>query len=172
MLDCELSGEHGVKLDDMSRISLPRQLRDIVEKSQMVLLRGEQPCLWLYTVEQWKFKKEKAIINNPSLLVRRRFNAKQAVEMDKQGRILIPSTLREYAKLSKDCIVVGQDDYIEIWAKDRYDEYIEATGEDFKVAWEELSAPQLNERDLGNGGDRSFSGTAGTDIAVSGTEGQ
>jgi MraZ protein len=135
----------------------------------MVLLRGEQPCLWLYTVEQWKLQKEEAIRANPSLFVRRRFNAKQDVEMDKQGRILVPPTLREYARLSKDCIVVGQDHYIEIWAKDRYDEYIEATGEDFKAAWEELSAPQRG-RDFANGS-IAHPGSAGADAGAAGPEG-
>jgi len=142
VVNVELSGEYGVKLDDMGRISLPRQLRDALENAELVLLRGEQPCLWLYTLGEWRAQKDKAIKANPSLHVRRRFNAKQDVELDKQGRVLVPPTLREYARLSKECIVVGQDNYVELWAKDRYDEYIDATGEDFRAAWEELNAPE------------------------------
>ena len=169
MLSGELSGEYGVKLDDMGRISLPRQLRDIVEKSEMVLLRGEQPCLWLYTKEQWKTQKEKALRKTPTIHVRRRWNAQQSVEMDKQGRILIPPTLREYAKLCKDCIVAGQDYYIEVWAKDRYDEYIQATSEEFTAACEGL---ELEEEELGDGGNSAYSGAAGADLGVSGTDGE
>jgi len=168
MLSGELSGEYGVKLDDMGRVGLPRQLRDIVEKSEMVLLRGEQPCLWLYTKEQWKTQKEKALRKTPSIHVRRRWNAQQSVEIDKQGRILIPATLRKYAQLFKDCIVVGQDYYIEVWASDRYDEYIQATSEGFMAACEGL---ELEEGDFGDGGDSAHSGAAGADLGVPSPEG-
>jgi MraZ protein len=173
MADSELSGEYGVKLDDMGRISLPRQLRDAVEKSALVLLRGglpRLPCLWLYADEQWRQRKEIAV-KTASLSVLERLNAKVDVEMDRQGRILVPPTLRKYAKLSKECIVVGQDDRIVIWAEDRYDEYLEATGEGFTADWKELSVLQLKGKDLGDGGDCAHSGTAGADAGISGSEG-
>ena len=171
MTTVELSGESPAKLDDMGRISLPRQLREAVEKSELVLLRGEEPCLWLYAREEWKLQKEEALKKNPSLLVRRRWNAQQPVELDRQGRILIPPTLREYARLSKDCIVAGQDYYIEIWAKERYNEYFAATGDDFKAVVEEQGAPLQRERGLGNGGNSAHPGVAGTDRGISGAEG-
>ena len=172
MAGIELSGESPAKLDDMGRISLPRQLREAVEKNELVLLRGEEPCLWLYTRDEWKLQKEEALRKTPSLLVRRRWNAQQPVELDKQGRILIPPTLREYARLSKDCIVVGQDYYIEVWAKERYNEYFEATGDDFKAVVEEQGAPLQREKSLGDGGNCAYLGAAGADAGVSGPEGR
>jgi MraZ protein len=172
ILNGELSGEYGVKLDDMGRINLPRQLRDAVEKSELVLLRGglpKLPCLWLYSDEEWRRRKELAV-KKASLSVLERLNAKVPVEMDKQGRILIPPTLRKYARLSKDCILVGQDDRIVVWAEDRFDEYLEATGDGFTADWRELSEQQLKGKDFADDG--AYSSAAGTDLGVSGSEGQ
>jgi len=164
----ELSGEYGVKLDDMGRIGLPRQLRDTLEKTEIVLLRGrrgKEPCLWLYTVGEWKSRKEKAIAR-ADLLVLQHLNTKAGIEFDKQGRVLIPQTLRKYARLSKDCMVVGQDDHVEIWAEDRYDEYIEATGEDLTAAWEKQSVLQLKEKGFADDGNGAYPGAAGADAGV------
>ncbi|MCL2600700.1 MAG: hypothetical protein FWD88_05925 [Treponema sp.] len=172
MLNGELSGETGVKLDDMGRIGLPRQLRDAVGTSELVLLRGEQPCLWLYTVEEWRRRKEAAIRKSPSILVRRRWNAQQSVELDKQGRILIPPSLRKHARLAKDCIVVGQDDYIEIWAEDSYVAYFEATADDFISSCGEQGELLAREGDLGDGGNSAYSGAAGAGPGVPGPEGR
>jgi len=175
-----LSGEFAVTLDDMGRISLPRRLRDIVEKSKIVLLKGADPCLWLYTADQWETR-EQAIIDanreNPFSSNGRRMRqhfigSMQPVDIDKQGRILVPPTLREYAGLSKECLVMGQYDYIEIWAEDRYKQYLEATEEDFRAGLEKLSIPRANGKDLGDGGNSTYPGAAGADAGVSGPEGE
>ena len=169
----ELSGEHGVKMDDMGRIGLPRSLREAVEASPLVLLRGglpRLPCLWLYTEGEWRRRKE-AAVKNASLSVLERLNAKVEVEIDRQGRILIPPTMRKYARFSKDCIVVGQDDRIVLWAEDRYDEYLEDTGEGFTADWNGLSVLQLKGKDLEDGGNGSHPGASGADAGVSGPEG-
>jgi len=174
MVDLELSGECGPKLDDMGRISLPRHWRDVVEKSELVLIRDGRPrlpCLRLYTIEEWRKEKQRAV-ENASLSVLERLNAKVPVEMDKQGRILIPPTLRKYAKLSKDCILVGQDDHIVVWAEDRYDEHLEADGENAVEEFKELKKLKLKGTDLGDGGNSTYPGAAGADAGVSGPEGE
>ncbi|MCL2190647.1 MAG: hypothetical protein FWB79_01510 [Treponema sp.] len=173
MVDGELSGECGPKLDDMSRISLPRHWRDVVEKSKLVLVRDGRPrlpCLRLYTIEEWGKEKDRAV-RNSRLSALERLNAKVPVEMDKQGRILIPPTLRKYAKLSKDCILVGQDDHIVVWAEDRYDEYLEADGENVVEEFKELKMLKLKETDLGDDGNSAHSGDAGAGSGVSRSEG-
>jgi len=169
----ELCGEYGAKIDEMSRLVLARPLRDAVDGSPLLLLRGglpRLPCLWLYTEENWKRRKE-AAVRNASLSVLERLNAKMEVEIDKQGRILIPPSMKRYAKLTKDCIVVGQDDRIVIWDEARYDEYLEDTGEGFTDEWNGLSVLQLKEKGFGDGRDNSYSGASGADSGVAGPEG-
>jgi len=173
MANGELSGEYGVKLDDMGRIGLPRQLREAVEDSELVLVRGglpRLPCLWLLTAEKWAEKKREAA-ESASLSYLDRLNGKLPAGIDKQGRIVIQPTLRKYAKLSKDCILVGQDDRIVVWAEDRYDEHLEADGENFVAEEKELRMLKLRGKGLGNGGDCAHSGAAGADAGASGPEG-
>ncbi|MCL2137918.1 MAG: division/cell wall cluster transcriptional repressor MraZ [Treponema sp.] len=121
-----LSGEFDVTLDEAGRISLPRRLREIMEKDKVVLTKGADICLWLFIAEDWKeeVKKIVASTNRYSASdrdIRRRYiGPAHELEIDKQGRILIASPLREFAGLVKDCYVVGQYDYLEIWDNDKY----------------------------------------------------
>ncbi|MCL2608364.1 MAG: cell division/cell wall cluster transcriptional repressor MraZ [Treponema sp.] len=173
MAGAELTGEYAGKIDDIGRLSIPRQLREVVEGSELILLRGDESCLWLFPKEQWRLQKDQALSKNQSLLVRRRWNAQQTVELDKQGRIPIPLSLREYGKFSetRDCIIVGQDYFVEIWAKDRYDGYFQATGDDFKaVVEEQVFSP--SGKDLGDGAGGPCSGSVGPGLGVSGAEGR
>ncbi|MDR2543389.1 MAG: division/cell wall cluster transcriptional repressor MraZ [Treponema sp.] len=146
----KLSGEFIVILDEKNRITLPAQIRKELDTSSMILTKGEDNCLWLYTSAKWE-----ELVSNPlkeytdpfskidRRLMRKFVGPSQTVEIDKAGRILIPDSLFEYAKLTKDCIVLGQLEYIEVWEKKRYYEYCnednEGNANDFDAASEELS---------------------------------
>ena len=81
-----------------------------------------------------------SLFNEKNRMVLRRFIAPaQEVEFDKNGRLSIPQSLREYAGLSKDCTVLGVDKYIEIWDAVSYKEYLSASEESFRDAAEGLS---------------------------------
>ena len=172
-----LTGEFNVTLDDMGRISLPRRFRDILEKEKVVLTKGEDNCIWLYTASHWK-ELEKEIFGTTTqfskqdLAMRRRFGPTHELDIDKQGRVLVAQSLRDYAGLVKECVVLGQYNYVEIWAENRYKAYLEASEEQFRAASEELSGRIKKERELGNYGNSSHSGTVGTNDAVSGAERQ
>ena len=170
------SGDFSVTLDDMGRISLPRRLREMLNTNNVILTKHVDGCLWLFTIDGWK-KFEKDIFGNTSqfsaqdLALRRRFSPTE-LDIDKQGRILVAQTLRDHAKLSKDCIILGQHDYFEIWAEDRYKAYLEATEELFRAASEKLDAKIKREKELSGNGDSSHAGSIGTDYAVSVPEGE
>jgi len=175
-----LRGRHPATLDDMGRISLPRRLRDVLGQSEIILLNatdGLESCLWLYTVEQWDIQERDVLEKTDRfssvdrVMLRRLVGSIEEVSIDRQGRISIPQLLREDAGLSKDCIVMGQGDYIEIWAKDRYDEYKEATKGNYRDGLENLSARRSKGRDLGDGGNCAHSGAAGADAGMAGPEG-
>jgi MraZ protein len=167
------SGEFNVTLDDTGRIALPRKLRDFLEDG-VIITKGADSNLWLFAFEQWVlFEKEIYAATNQFLARDRRqrqhfIGAKQKLDIDRQGRILIPPTLREHAGLSKDCIILGQVDYIELWDDIRYKSYLAESEDDFKAGLEEIGTRMKRERDLGN--DSSRSGAAGTGSALPGAE--
>jgi len=169
-------GEFSVTLDDASRIALPRRIREALETDKMVITKGIDKCLWLYTTIEWK-KLENQIIDSTNLFddeertIRRSiYGPNQEIDIDKQGRILIPPTLRIFAGLNKDCIVLGQYNYIEIWSEGRYQAYLDASEEDFKAARRKLADRIKKERDLAY--DSSRSGAVGTGSALPGAEGR
>jgi len=172
-----LSGEFIVTLDDTGRIALPRCLRDELKKDQVVLTKGADDCLWLYPVAEWE-EQEKLIVNATSryskqgrIMLQHFIGPQKKLDMDKQGRILIPPTLRDHAGLTKDCIILGQYDYIEIWAEDRYRTHLQSSVDDFKAGLEELGA-KIEKRNGDDAGSSAHSGAVGRDNTVSRSEGQ
>ncbi|HOX32275.1 MAG TPA: division/cell wall cluster transcriptional repressor MraZ [Spirochaetales bacterium] len=144
-----LTGEFRNTLDEKGRISLPAKLRGELCGSEFVLTQGVDACLWLFAPEQWNALSKK-LIESTSLfaararLVQRRILAPaQEVEVDKLGRIAIPQSLREFAGLSKDCVILGITKYIEIWDAEAYKKYLEANESEFLAAAEELGGLTL-----------------------------
>ena len=174
-----LSGEYDATLDDTGRIALPRCLRDVLEKDKVVLTKGADPCLWLYPAQQWE-EQEEIIVNATNryssrgrIMLQHFIGPKKDLDMDKQGRILIPPTLRDHAGLTRDCIVLGQRDYVEIWAKDRYYAHLESSVNDFKEGLEELGDMiSRKKRKRDDGRNSPHSGIAGRDDTVSRSEGK
>jgi MraZ protein len=173
-----LSGEDKVTLDNTGRISLPRSLRDILEKDKVWLSKGSGDCLWLYTPGQWE-EMEETILDetNPfdpedGALRRHFIGSAHPLDIDKQGRIPIKPELREWAGLTKECKVLGQSDHIEIWAADRYKEYEVTNKEEVLTGSKKLGARIMKKRKLRNDGVRSYTGSAGRDNSVSGAEGR
>jgi len=168
-------GEFSITLEDTGRIALPRRIRDLLENDKVVITKGLDRCLWMYTTAEWE-KLESQIIRgtNPfndedRALIQRIIGPNHEIDVDRHGRVLIPPPLRIFAGLNKDCIVLGQYNYIEIWALDRYEAHLEASEEEFKAARRKLGDRIMRERDLGYDSPRS--GTAGTGSAIPGTQG-
>jgi len=140
-----LTGEFKVTLDEKGRISLPALLRRCLNESTLYLTEGFDKSLGLYTIEQYN-KRISDIMNNTNPysqkdrnLRRRLAGPFQEVEIDKAGRIPIAASLREFAELSKDCVVLGQIEYIEIWDEERYRTLKKESDEGVFAASEELS---------------------------------
>ena len=123
---------------------IPARMRTEVAGNVVILTRGVENCLWLFPPEEWKTFSEN-LIGSTSLfqekarLIQRRMIAPaQETEIDKAGRIVIPQTLREYADLKKDCLILGLKKYMEIWSETAYQEYLSENEAKFKEAAEEL----------------------------------
>ncbi|MFP3043524.1 division/cell wall cluster transcriptional repressor MraZ [Treponema primitia] len=148
-----LNGEYKITLDDKGRLSLPTKIRTALEDNNHMLTKGPDGCIWLYPMEEWnklmqKVRTSSSAFNSDFRALRRHLiGPAQDVEIDKAGRIAIPQTLREYAELIRDCIVLGQDDFVEIWNADRYRSYETESKEEYEIAYEKLGAALLREKD-------------------------
>ena len=115
--------EHG--LDAKGRVIIPAKLREDLGESFVVTL-GLDGCLFAYPMNEWEgfIEKLKELPGTKEArMLQRHFLANAApCELDKQGRILLPPVLREYANLTKDVVLVGVLSRVEIWDKDRWQE--------------------------------------------------
>lgn len=120
-------GEYNHTVDAKGRMIIPQKFREILGASFMVT-RGLDDCLFVYPLEEWeKFTQQlKALpISNPTARQFVRYFMAGAVEceLDKQGRILIPQTLRNYVGITKDVVVTGVGQRAEIWDSEKWNNY-------------------------------------------------
>ena len=125
-----LMGEYNHTIDTKGRLIVPAKFRENLG-DQFVVTKGLDNCLFVYPNDEWQKFEEKLqtlpLINKEARRFTRFFLAGAAtVDVDKQGRILLPQILREFAGLEKDVVLVGVGSRIEIWSKERWVESISA----------------------------------------------
>lgn len=140
-----LTGEYNNTIDDKGRVSFPSKLRLVVNQNVVIITKGLDTCLWLFTIEEWENFSSK-IMSNASMMKRKNLDIirhfiapAQQIEFDKSGRLSIPQSLRDYAKLSKDCTILGVAKYIELWDSSSYSEYLKNSEDSFREAAEEFN---------------------------------
>ena len=128
-------GEYQHTLDEKGRVIVPAKFREGLGES-FVMTRGLDKCLFVYPQSEWEILEQKL----KSLPMTRadarsfvRFFLSGATEcaLDKQGRIVIPTLLRDYATLDRDIVVLGVSNRVEIWSQERWQEYSDAAAESF-----------------------------------------
>lgn len=129
-----LMGEYNHTIDAKGRLIVPAKFREILG-DEFVVTKGLDNCLFVYPNDEWQKFEEKLqtlpLTNKNARQFTRFFLAGAAsVEVDKQGRILLPSVLREFAGLGKDVVLVGVASRIEIWSRDRWNESISTYDDD------------------------------------------
>ena len=115
-------GEYRHTVDPKGRLIVPSKFRELLG-AEFVVTRGLDGCLFVYPMESWEayveeLKKLPLTDRNARLFTRFIIAGATTCELDKQGRILIPTTLREFANLKKDVLLAGMLDHIEIWDED------------------------------------------------------
>ncbi len=141
-----LTGEYSTTLDEKGRISLPAKIKAALECGSLVVTRGFDKCLWLFTPQEWEkissSVMEKASPLNPRhrAVLRHLISPATEVEIDKSGRLSIAQTLREGAGLEKDCVLLGVDKYMELWDAKSYEAYLDENASTIDGAAEELGA--------------------------------
>lgn len=124
-----LLGEYDCKLDAKGRLMLPsglkKQLQDVVRDGFVINRDLFEKCLVLYPMGEWKRVSAQVgslnrFVKKNVLFIRRFNNGATMIDLDSNGRILLPAALSNYAEMDKDLKVVGTGDRIEIWSKSNY----------------------------------------------------
>ncbi|MEI8307345.1 MAG: division/cell wall cluster transcriptional repressor MraZ [Chloroflexales bacterium] len=117
-------GEFEHSIDDKGRVAIPARFREELGEG-MVLTRGFDQCLQAFPRQIWQLLAQKVSslsLGNPEARNLRRmlFSNAAEVEVDRQGRILVPQNLREYAGLVEQVVITGMDTYFELWSSEHW----------------------------------------------------
>jgi MraZ protein len=120
-------GEYQHSIDPKGRVIMPSKFREDLGE-RFIVTKGLDNCLFAYSSNEWssleaKLKSLPFTDKDVRAFVRFFFAGAAECELDKQGRILIPQNLREYASLEKDIYVIGVSTRVEIWDKNKWDSY-------------------------------------------------
>ncbi|MBI2099056.1 division/cell wall cluster transcriptional repressor MraZ [Candidatus Uhrbacteria bacterium] len=120
-------GEYNHSLDEKGRISVPARFRSALKEGGVVT-RGLDKCLFLYAKEEWERLSARIsalpmAAANSRAFARLMLAGAMNAEPDKQGRIMVPEYLREYAGIKKNVVVAGVGSRLELWDKGEWDSY-------------------------------------------------
>lgn len=137
-----MAGDSKYTMDDNGRFMIPTKFREqLGEKVQIARGIGE-PCLYLYSMEDWKKQKDRILEKGSSekaRLLRRAFiGTSEELTLDKQGRITVAKEFRTYAGLSKRLAIADVGDHIEVWDADKWEEVTAIDPMDLSAIWEEF----------------------------------
>lgn len=124
-------GEYQASIDEKGRISVPAKFRPSL-KNKIVVTRGLDNSLFLYRLDEWKKLAEKLASLPISTANTRAFSRLMLAgamdcEIDRQGRIILPGYLKEFAKIQKKVVIAGLYNRIEIWSEELWNVYKQQT---------------------------------------------
>ncbi len=140
-------GEFKHTIDGKGRLIVPSRFREGLGDN-FVVTRGLDHCLFAYPLEEWrtleqKLKQLPMTRGDARAFMRLFFSGAIDVEVDKQGRILIPQNLREYARLDKEVVVIGVSNRVEVWSQELWEKYSSEATESFEQLAEKLDDFEL-----------------------------
>lgn len=118
-----LIGEYQHNIDPKGRVFMPAHFRETLGE-HFIVTKGLDDCLFVYSLTEWQGVEEKIRslpLSKARNLQRFFFAGAADVSADKQGRVLLPQNLRDYAGIVKDVMVIGASNRVEIWDKDKWD---------------------------------------------------
>lgn len=126
----ELLGQHRYQLDTKGRIALPARFREAFAQGVFLTL-GQDGCLFAYPIDEWQ-RRSAEVRGRPlsgqeaRAYARMFFGSAEPVELDSQGRLVIPQRLRSLVSLGREVVVVGVSERLEIWASEAWERYEQA----------------------------------------------
>jgi len=135
-------GEYNHNLDNKGRLAVPVKFRNDLKKG-VVITKGLDGCLFLYTISEWKILAEKLSKlpisqSNTRAFARLMLAGAMDAQVDKQGRIVLPDYLRKYASLKKKVIIGGLYNRLEIWDEEAWGKYKNKTEKESEDIAEKL----------------------------------
>ncbi len=129
-------GEYEHTIDTKARMAVPAKFRTLIQASRgAVLSKGMGTCLAVYLLDRWEEKSNELVVGRSSEELRdferRIYPSASEIDLDAQGRMIIPAKLRAYAKLESEATIVGVRDHFEIWDRatwQAYQERLDAEG--------------------------------------------
>ncbi|MCL6450033.1 MAG: division/cell wall cluster transcriptional repressor MraZ [Acetobacteraceae bacterium] len=122
-------GQHEYSIDEKGRLVIPPRFREALGE-RFIITRGLDNCLWAYSAREWEVvegKLRELLATRPDAAARAfvRFFSSGATEctFDRQGRVLLPAPLREYAEIKEEAVVIGVVSRVEIWSRERWQAY-------------------------------------------------
>lgn len=147
MGDFMFMGEYHYSIDEKGRLTIPAKLRYELGEN-FIVTRGLDGCLFVYPRNEWEniIQKYKELPNTKDARNFMRFFLSGATvcEFDKQGRINISAPLTKYAELKKDCVIIGVNDRLEVWSKERWETFIDTNEDSLSDIAEKLFSSNLD----------------------------
>ena len=141
-------GEYHHTIDEKGRIIIPSKFRQELGEN-FIITRGIENCLFVYSLESWNKITDKLYTlpftkKDARQFVRFFLSGATTAEFDKQGRVNITSPLISYAKLQKDCIIIGTGDRLEIWSQEDWNSFFESATNNMSEIAENLFNESVN----------------------------
>jgi MraZ protein len=135
-------GEYHHSIDNKGRMIVPSKFRDDLGE-MFIITRGLDQCLFGYPLTEWKILEDKLkglplTKKDARAFTRFFFSGATESELDKTGRINIPAPLLQFAKLEKECVILGVSNRIEIWSKQIWEDYFHQSEESFSEIAENM----------------------------------
>ncbi|HOR85808.1 MAG TPA: division/cell wall cluster transcriptional repressor MraZ [Bacillota bacterium] len=132
-------GEYQHTLDAKNRVIMPSKFREKLGES-FVMTKGLDNCLFIYSSQEWnvvedKLKSLPMTNKDARAFVRFFFAGACECELDKQGRILMPNNLKEYARIDKELVIIGVSTRIEIWSREEWNKF----NSDANISYEDVA---------------------------------
>ena len=133
-------GEHEHSIDRKGRLIIPSKFREVFKEhyvERFFVTRGLDTCLFVFTDDEWKkqearFKSLSFTNSEARKFNRLYFSGACEVACDRQGRILIPDYLKDFARIKRDVVIVGVSNRIEIWGKEIWQDFYHSTKDSFE----------------------------------------
>jgi len=139
-------GEYEHTIDRKGRLIIPSKLRETFKEhyvEKFYITRGLDGCLFLFPEEEWKLQEQKFKSMSFTKQEARKFNriffsGASELVCDKQGRVLIPTYLKQFADIKRDVMIIGVSSRIEVWSKEKWKEFYESNKSTFEDTAEKL----------------------------------
>ncbi|MFH1848434.1 MAG: division/cell wall cluster transcriptional repressor MraZ [Candidatus Omnitrophota bacterium] len=139
-------GEYEHSLDKKGRLIIPSGIREVAKSNyieKFYLTRGLDRCLFMFGESEWKqqemkFKNLSFTKKEARSFNRLYFSGTTEAELDRQGRLLIPKYLKDFAGIKRDVIIIGVSNRIEIWAREGWQEFYNSNQTSFEEIAENL----------------------------------